>query len=433
MEYYGSKFYLDKKDKNGFYTIMMYIGLGYDKVESGEGAIYKNNRLRYSTGEKIKKRYWDEKKGQPRNLRDDEAAEELQKSLDALAKKVEGIKKDARRKNIKLSKDYFKSLFHSEEKKKQISLIERLDDYINSNKNTRREGTIKKNKQLKAELLDFAEKTKVSLAYHEIDRNWVVKYFSFLIEEYDNSNKTIEGKFSKLKAFIHYAIEQKDTDNREIEKVKINDLLTLVKKTIIWINEDELLHLNAFDFSKNPRYDHIRDVFCFGCYTGLRYSDLAQLSEQHLVRKGKSVTAINLTTHKGSNKAVIPIVHPNALKILKKYHGKLTGSKCLPVLTNQESNSILKEMAKAAELNSKIEVVRFQGVNRIADIVLKHQVLTMHSSRHSFACISLINGMDITTLQELLQHTDIEDTMRYLEITDEFKKNAMNKAWNNKK
>ncbi|WP_210466705.1 site-specific integrase [Rufibacter roseolus] len=52
--------------------------------------------------------------------------------------------------------------------------------------------------------------------------------------------------------------------------------------------------------------------------------------------------------------------------------------------------------------------------------------ITWHSARHSFATNILLLGYDIKTLSQLLGHTSIKHTQKYLSIADERKGQAVN-------
>lgn len=51
---------------------------------------------------------------------------------------------------------------------------------------------------------------------------------------------------------------------------------------VIALTQAEFDALYNFDLTNNKRLDQVRDVFCFSCATGLRYSDIAQLRQGHI-------------------------------------------------------------------------------------------------------------------------------------------------------
>jgi integrase len=53
------------------------------------------------------------------------------------------------------------------------------------------------------------------------------------------------------------------------------------------------------------------------------------------------------------------------------------------------------------------------------------QILTFHSLRHTFATNLAMNGVDLSTIQELLGHKSILMTKRYSHPTPEHKRNAV--------
>ena len=55
--------------------------------------------------------------------------------------------------------------------------------------------------------------------------------------------------------------------------------------------------------------------------------------------------------------------------------------------------------------------------------------LHWHDLRHEGACRLLADGVDIRTIQLMLGHSDIKQTQRYLNITDEELRKAMTGVW----
>ncbi len=117
---WGSRFFLDKKDKRGYYTIYLDMGIGCEKLQTGDKTTYINNRIRFSTKEKIQKRDWDLRKQLPKEHYENYSL--VKNELEKIAKKVEEIKRTSRSKNLKLTKEFVKQV----DKKTRIYLrIER--------------------------------------------------------------------------------------------------------------------------------------------------------------------------------------------------------------------------------------------------------------------------------------------------------------------
>jgi len=70
----------------------------------------------------------------------------------------------------------------------------------------------------------------------------------------------------------------------------------------------------------------------------------------------------------------------------------------LPVLTNQKTNSYLKEIADLCGIGKK---------------------LTFHIARHTFATtVTLTNGVPIETVSKMLGHKSLKQTQHYAKIVD---------------
>ena len=48
------------------------------------------------------------------------------------------------------------------------------------------------------------------------------------------------------------------------------------------LSKSEVLKLYHFDFTKNTKLEKVRDVFVFGCLTGMRYSDYKRVQRENI-------------------------------------------------------------------------------------------------------------------------------------------------------
>lgn len=147
------------------------------------------------------------------------------------------------------------------------------------------------------------------------------------------------------------------------------------------------------------RIEQVRDVFIFCTFTGLAFSDVKELSSEHLIRDNKGKLWIRKSRQKTNIMCNIPVL-PVAASILDKYKdvAECTG-KLLPVLSNQRMNSYLKE---------------------IADVCGIHKNLTTHVARHSYATsVCLANGVSMENVAKMLGHTDTSTTKHYARVLDQ--------------
>jgi len=185
------------------------------------------------------------------------------------------------------------------------------------------------------------------------------------------------------------------------------------------------LTLNELMFYKMPienvTQGRVRDVFCFGCFTGLRYSDIENLSHSN-VRDG----FIRFTTIKTQEKNNIPL-NDFAKAILKKHEGNK--DKCLPVISNQKMNEHLKKLGEVAEFDRKVSQVRFQGAKRIQKTFPFYKVMTTHIARKTFITNSIFLGMSSEAIMEISGQKTRKAYKRYFTIVDQYKQTEMDKAW----
>ena len=141
-----------------------------------------------------------------------------------------------------------------------------------------------------------------------------------------------------------------------------------------------------------------------GCYMGMRYSDWREFDPNEHIREGRLIKWIV----KGGKKkqVIIPIRKP--------------------------MQDLLDDVWKPGERWTH-KVPHNSTYNaRIMRITLKvsiHKKITSHCLRHTFAITSLLLGMRIETISDLLGHSDLVTTQIYARIVNEIRESQMD-VWN---
>ena len=88
------------------------------------------------------------------------------------------------------------------------------------------------------------------------------------------------------------------------ESISFKANIQTIRKTVTFLTYEEIELLSACKFPESKKYlDHIRDVFCFGCYTSLRHSDLYALKKANIKED-----AIEIVTQKTDDLLHIPLI-----------------------------------------------------------------------------------------------------------------------------
>ena len=166
--------------------------------------------------------------------------------------------------------------------------------------------------------------------------------------------------------------------------------------------------------------ERVRDVFCFCCFTSLRYSDVANLKKQNVFPG-----YIQITTVKTADTLKIEL-NKYASSILKKYKRQsFPRERVLPVLSNQRMNEYLKEMAEIIGLNSPETVTYYKGNERIDEVYPKWQLIGTHTGRRTFICNALMLGIAPQIVMKWTGHSDYKAMKPYIDIADKAKADAM--------
>ena len=168
--------------------------------------------------------------------------------------------------------------------------------------------------------------------------------------------------------------------------------------------EPEFLTLEEVDriYNCNPgskRLEVIKDMFLMSAFTGLAFTDVSQLTEDHIVTDNDGNKWIRKPRQKTKLMSNIPLLDV-PLAIIEKYQGDKKAAKkgvLLPIPCNQVMNRYLKEIAEICKIN-------------------KH--LTMHTARHTYATLCLSQGVSLKNVSKMLGHASVKMTERYARVLD---------------
>ncbi len=239
------------------------------------------------------------------------------------------------------------------------------------------------------------------ISLHELNHAFVIGFESFLRgfvpKHYRKKiqNNAVMKHIQRLKRMTSLA--------NDIEWIGFNPFvkfkLKLEKKERDFLTGHELSSIEELSI-KIERLQIVKDLFIFSCYTGISYSDIMDLTEEHIIVGIDNNKWIMSNRNKTGTPFKIPllnkaedIIHKYRFNIRTRYSGKL-----LPTLSNQKLNSYLKEIADLSGIKKN---------------------LTFHMARHTFATtVTLTNGVPIETVSKLLGHTKLSTTQIYARVID---------------
>ncbi len=254
---------------------------------------------------------------------------------------------------------------------------------------------------------------------NDIAETDLAKVMTSLLKD-DHRNTTVTKDLKIIKWFLRWAKRNRyySGDAHETFSPKLKGTSGKLKE-IIFLSWSELLHLYRLELD-NPADANVRDVFCFCCFTGLRYSDVAKLKKVDVHED-----TISIVTTKTDEVLKIDL-NKYSKALLNKYKEiPLPRGQALPIISNQKMNEHLKVIGKLAEMNEQIRLVYFKGNNRYEDVYPKHELLTTHCGRRTFVVNALTLGVPAEVIMKWTGHSDFDAMKPYMEIVDKLKANEM--------
>ena len=277
------------------------------------------------------------------------------------------------------------------------------------------EGTIKKFKTLSTHLERFCH----GVTIDDVNIAFLQDFIRYLVN-LGFKNSYIKKLCRILKWFLNWAMAQNYL-SKDLDLSELAPTLKIEEKKVVFLDWNELMTLYKWeDFGTHAYLREVRDFFCFCCFTGLRYSDAAQLKKED-IRDGH----IELVTQKDSELLRIPL-NKYSQSILDRYAATPMWKNCaLPVISNQKTNEYIKELGRLCGINTPIKKIEFRGSSRIEEVRPKYEYLTTHCGRKTFICAALSLGIPPQTVMSITGHSDYSAMKPYIAVAHSSLEEAM--------
>ena len=231
----------------------------------------------------------------------------------------------------------------------------------------------------------------------------MMQQFAHYIENV-HTGEGIRTYWQRFKRLINNAVDKGVIKKSPCLGIKVVNTSDMLGKDIL--RREELTKLFATHYDKES--DVIRRAFALTCFTGIRHCDIARITWGNVDRANKMLTfRQSKVMHDSSVSGVQIPLNDTLLAIIGE---KPKGVKDTDLIFSafpsiEASNKALRHWTKRAGID-------------------KH--ITWHCGRHSFATQMLSNGANIKVVSELLGHSSLKYTQKYLRAVDELKKAAIN-------
>ena len=229
------------------------------------------------------------------------------------------------------------------------------------------------------------------IGMNELTEDFMNQYCVYLRNEVGVQQSTVRLYTTTLKSIVSHAHKNGLIPRDPFANCRVSG----GTKEREFLTEDEVQTLMSHRFN-DPALTQVRDIFVFGCLTGISFIDIKNLTTDNLVTINDS-----LWISSARQKTKIPFrvkLMESARKIIDRYEPFRRGKYLCNVYRNGWTNVLLKQIAEECGINKR---------------------LTFHMSRHSYAVMAISNGMPIESVSKILGYTKITTTQHYAKITTE--------------
>ena len=392
-------------------------------------AYFKNEgrKFVYSTGETVNAKDWDFNNKQPKNLngRTEKANKHrgIKRQLDRYSNFFSDLIQQYKLANREIIIADIKEDFDTEFKRTKaiaskffevydMFLTEKRTDFTEE---ANSETTIKRYEYNKKLLFDFEQLRKKKIHFNQIDKPFYNSFVEYCIKEKSHSANTLRRNIGLFKTFLYWALEGGYTYKTDFQKFKAPKAQPTDE---VALTLEQVQQVFEFDLSKQPRLEKVRDLFVFGCATGMRISNYSKVRKKDI-----EGDFIRVRDQKNTDKALEIPLNDFSKYVLKKYNYQL------PKISNQKFNDYIKEVFKLLGYDEKVKKTIKIGKDLIEEINPLYERISSHTARRSFITIMKNKKIPDKVIMSYTGHKSLEVFNKYYKPNNDDKKDFMQTVW----
>jgi integrase len=275
--------------------------------------------------------------------------------------------------------------------------------------------TIDRYRYLKNMLKEFELKTNTKLHLNRINKSFYNSFIEFSVEEKIHYDNTLRRNVGLLKTFLNWALKNRYTYKSDFITFKspkgyVTDEIALTL--------EQVRDVYNFDFKDNTDFEKVRDLFVFGCATGMRFSNYSIVGKKDI--QSDYIYAIDV---KDKTKILHIPLNIISSEILRKYNFNL------PIFTLKTFNEKIKDVFEEIGFNKITKKILRIGNRTEEQFIPMYKRISSHTARRSFITIMKNKRVPDKVIMEITGHKSVDIFNKYYKPNNEEKKTFMNDVW----
>ncbi len=307
-----------------------------------------------------------------------------------------------------------KGISKEEKPKVNLDVFFQIEEYISSKRRKVSPKMISVYNNMRDTLKAFEEYRKKPITFESFDINFYEEFVDYMTYEHIHRRKkeltkgfkisTIGKTIKQLRIFLNNRIRRKI-----IAPINLEDFKGMDEETdAVYLNWNEITRIYQTDLSNYPYLEKYRDLFIFGCLTGLRFSDFSTIEPEDVRNR-----MLYKKQEKSDHRVVIPLRDEANYIFTYKFQRKI------PAITNSDFNYYIKEVVKISGVIDLIKFSHKRGNEDVIEVKPKYAWVTSHTCRRSFCTNEFLAGTPVDLIMKISGHKNARDFYRYIRITPE--------------
>ena len=257
------------------------------------------------------------------------------------------------------------------------------------------------------------------LSWSDFDEAGLMSFVSYLRDDRGHKNSTMYRGLSFIRWFLGWAFDKGYLKNEAFRDFRPKLKGAGRKDVVVFLTWEELMDL--WDWEPDSDFHgSVRDIFCFCCFSSLRYSDAANLRWPDVGPESFSITTV-----KTADPLVIQLNQWSSELIGRYVDEAFPEERVFPPISNQSMNRALHDICKACGIDSPVHLTWYKGNERHDEVRPKYELISTHCGRRTFICNALAMGISPTVVMQWTGHSNYRSMLPYIGVSQETKAAAM--------